>query len=92
MSKPRPLELQIDRLALRALPPCGERRLREAIAVELTRLLAAEAQHPGRPRSSRLQSKDARGRPRVFPPERGAAVEIAEIIHRQITAMPQRSK
>jgi hypothetical protein len=85
MSKPRPLELHIDRLVLRSLPPGGEHRLRQAVEAELTRLIAAEAQHPGRPVAPLL-------RPGRRPPEQAAAVGIAETIHRKLTGMPTRPR
>jgi hypothetical protein len=77
MKKTPHFDVHIDRLAVSAIPPGGERRLREAIQQELTRLLA--------------QRKDSSLRRELVPAtssrsekfdRRSAALQIAEEIYR----------
>jgi hypothetical protein len=76
MKKTPHFDVHIDRLAIPTIPPGGERRLRDAIQQELTRLLAQKTSRmrgePASPAHSRLQPLH----------KKSAALEIAEKIHR----------
>jgi len=70
MKHSAPLEIRIDRLALRAMPPGGEDRLRRAVEAELLSLLRG-----GRPRR----------RPALAPSRtQSAAAQIAASIYRRL--------